>query len=74
MKTGYIVEIDDTDNSFLLFKFFYPAESEQEEQVGSTTTRSGAVHREIPSSDDPPYFIVDTVAVMLDNCGDGNND
>jgi len=56
MKTGYIVEIDDTDNSFLLFKFFYPAESEQEEQVGSTTTRSGTVRRALPPSDDLPYL------------------
>ena len=67
MKTGYIVEIDDTDNICLLFKIVYPGECVQEEEVEqtrcrpvslrrSTTTRSGTVCRALPPSDYPPYF------------------
>ena len=71
MKTGYIIEIDNTNNDCLVFIIVYPAECEQEERVvqtrcrpvslrRSTATRSGTIHRALPQSDDPPPLIEQT--------------
>ena len=64
-KTGYIINIDDTDTSNVIFKINYTVGNEIEENVSksrcrpvnlrrSSTTRSGVVRQAVSVSIDPP--------------------
>ena len=64
-KTGYIIEIDDTNDDITRFKISYLVGNEIEEHVNETrcrpvslrrasSTRSGAIRHALPQSIDPP--------------------
>ena len=68
-KTGYIIEIEDTNDDIIRFKISYIVGNEIEEHVNETrcrpvslcrasSTRSGAIRHALPQSTDPPPLTI----------------
>ena len=73
-QTGYIIELDDTDNDNVLFKVNYTVGNDIEEHVHqsrcrpvslrrASTTRSGAIRQAIPLSVNPPPPVTDPLPI-----------
>ena len=73
-KTGYIIELVDTDNDNVLFKVNYTVGNDIEEHVQQSrcrpvslrqalTTRSGAIRQAIPLSANPPPLVTSPLPI-----------